>query len=141
MIDTSKYTDIINPDNLHHHATARLLYHNGLHGKADWTIVQWRKNLQKQNKSNAMLTICGICEKPFADNDNPYIAEFKDKNTFIGKVICKDCAYAISRNVIESDGNLYNGQQKFPKYKPTPKLIPILEVKNDPPDNKIRDNI
>lgn len=126
LIDT-----VVNPDNLKHHATARLTMLNGVHGSADWSVAQWQKALQKQEKPDVILNVCGICEKSFEKNDNPYIAEFRDKNSFIRKIICKSCAYDISRTVIESDGLLHNGKQKFPKHKCPPKIIPVIDVMND----------
>lgn len=111
----------ITSDNLVNHLTARFSNYNGVKGETTADIARWQKLCERAHKSDAVFDTCPVCDKNFDKSEFPYTGQFIIYGKITSKILCKDCAYTLSRHVIESDGSLHNGKCKYPKVKRTVK--------------------
>lgn len=102
-------------DNLINHAAARIQTFGGVKAGFDANIATWRKLYAKQDKNAVAFQTCAVCENDFAADDVPYFGIFLISGKRTSRVICKECAYRLSRHVIEADGTMHNGKYVYPK--------------------------
>lgn len=105
----------LSSDNLLNHATARLRTFKGTKAGFDANIAVWQKLLTKQNQNTDAFKVCPACEKNFSPDDIPYFGIFLISGKRTNRIICKQCAYRLSRNVIEADGTMHNGECSYKK--------------------------
>lgn len=59
---------------------------------------------------------CFSCKKDLSE-EKPYLATFKisegENRAFIFRPLCRDCAYAYGKGVIEKDGKIYFGKTEY----------------------------
>lgn len=107
--------DCLKPENLLHHTVTRIDRFSGVKAGFGTSAVGWKQILARQGRNGSMFCKCSICGNDFGPADVPYLGTFVRDRQKTNHILCRKCAYAISRHVIEADGNLYDGEQPYPK--------------------------